>query len=82
MDAEEIQSLQGFQCCLRHPDGAGIAFRQAMVALVTPLPDAVVGGAIGPCHVEHEVLDEIRFIAAVDHGAAAPRQLGQLQEEQ
>lgn len=50
-----------------------------MVALVAPFPDAVVGGPVGPSDVEDQVLDEIRFITAVDHGAAAPRQLSQLQ---
>ena len=53
-----------------------------MVPLVAPFPDAVVGRPIGPGHVEHQVLDEVRFITALDHGAAAPRQLGQLQQKQ
>ena len=82
MDAKQIQAVEGFQGGLRHPDRAGVAFRQTVVAFVAPLPDAVVGGAVGPRHVIHEVLDEISLIPALDHGAAAACELGQLEQEQ
>ena len=82
MGSEEIQPLEGFQCSLGHANGAGIPLRQTVVSLVAPFPHSVVGSPVRPSHVEHQILDEIRFITAVNHGAAALRQLSELQQEQ
>ena len=82
MRAEQIQALQGLQGSLGHADRAGIPFRQAVVALVTPFPDAVIADAIGPGDVVHEVLDEIRLIAAAHHRQSGSGELGQLQQKQ
>ena len=68
--AVEIQALQGFQGGLHQADGAGVALRHAVVALVAPLPDAVIGHPVGPGHVIHQVLDEIPLVARLDHHQA------------
>ena len=51
-----------------------------MVALVALFPDAVVAGPTGPRHVIDQVLNEVRFILALDDGETAAGELGQLQQ--
>ncbi len=80
--AVEIEPLQGLQRRLDQADGTGIALRQAVVALVAPLPDAVVGHAVGAGHVVHQILDEVALVAAAHHNQAGAGQLGELQQEQ
>jgi hypothetical protein len=53
-----------------------------MVALVAPLPDAVVGDPIGPGHVVHQVLDEIALIAGLHDHQAGAGELGELQQKE
>ena len=68
--AVEVEPLQRFEGCLDQADRAGIAFRQAVVALVAALPDAVVGHPVGARHVVGQVLDEVALVAGLhDHQA-------------
>ena len=53
-----------------------------MVAFVAPFPDPVVGSAVGPGDVVHQVLKEIHFVTALHHRASALGQLRQLQQKQ
>ena len=53
-----------------------------MVALVAPLPDAVVGHAVGAGHVIHEVLDEIALVAGLHDHQPGAGELGELQQEE
>ena len=78
--AEQVQPLEALQGGFCHADGTGVAFRQAMVSLVAPFPDAVVAGPVGPRHVIDQVLNEVRFIPALDDGQTAAGELGQLQQ--
>ena len=78
----EVNSVQCFQCGFGHADRTGVAFGQAVIALVAPLPDAVIGNAVGPGHVVHQVLDEGGFVAVMDDSQTAGAQLGQLQQKQ
>ena len=82
MGPVEVQTLQGLQGRLDQADRAGIALGQAVVALVTPLPDAVIGHPVGAGHVINQVLDEIPLVVGLDHHQAAAGQLGQLQQVQ
>ena len=78
----EVQALEGLQGGLDQADRAGVALGQAVVALVTPLPDAVIGHPVGAGHVIDQVLNEIPLVAGLDHHQAAAGQLGQLQQVQ
>ena len=79
---EEIHAVQSLQGSLRHADRAGIAFWQSVVALVSPFPDAVIGGLVGPGDVINQVLNEGRLVAVVDHGQTTAAQLGQLEQKE
>ena len=79
--AQQVDPLQGFQGRLHHADGAGVALRQAMVALVPPFPDAVIGHAVRPGDVIHKVLHEVALVARLHHHQAGASDLGQLQQK-
>ena len=78
----EVNPVQCLQCGFGHADRTGIPFRQAVIALVAPLPDPVIGNAVGPGHVVHQVLDEGCFVVVMDHSQTTGAQLGQLQQKQ
>ena len=78
----EIKPVEGFEGGFHHADRTGVALGQAVVALVAPLPDAVIGHPIGPGHVVHQVLHEVTLVLALDHHQARTGELGQLQQEQ
>ena len=80
--AVEVEPLQRFEGCLDQADRAGIALRQAVVALVAALPDAVISHPVGPRHVIGQVLDEVALVAALHDHQARAGQLGQLQQKQ
>ena len=80
--AIEIQAFQGLEGSLNQTNGAGVAFWQAVVALVAALPDAVVPHPVGASHVIDEVLQEVPFVAGLHHHQSRTGQLGELQQEQ
>ena len=79
---EEVDAIESLEGGLDQADRAGVALRQAVVALVTPLPDAVVGHPIGAADVVHQVLEEVPFVAGLHHHQAGAGELGQLEQEQ
>jgi hypothetical protein len=74
--AEQIDAIEGLQGRLHHADGAGVALRQAVVALVAPLPDAVIGHPVGPGDVVHKVLHEIPLVGGLHHHQPGTGELG------
>ena len=53
-----------------------------MVALVAPLPDAVIPDPVGPRHVVHQVLQEVALVAGLHHHQAGAGELCQLQQKE
>ena len=79
MGPVEIEPLQGFKGSFDEADRTGIALGHSVVALVAPLPNAVVSDPIGPGHVIDQVLYEVPLVLGLDDHQARSGQLGQLQ---